>query len=856
MPSGNSLFQRIRNLFAASEGPKAPSEMMSDAIYSESIIYAGAEWPKYNPDDLQKMHGYAIYRKMMQDEQIKAVTRFKTDAVVARQYYFDTKPTHIEDEENADGQTDAATGNEPESVGPGTEQGKDAKPDEASPSSAGKKIQQTRRARFDAGSAMPPQDAGGSSPDGDPNVDTSGEIDPGAEAGGEIPDADDPKSAEEKELERRAAILKQGIEESDGSFRDALKGIMSSMYNGFSMTEKVYKHFTFMGKTWIGIKHLRVKPHHSFRFYVDEYGNIDRVTQMWGANEENDISMDKFIHHVHNPEYDLHYGCSELRDAYRAYFSKDMIIRFMNIYLERIAGGMIWIGVQQGAANPDRATESKIQDILRNVTAKTGIFIPAGLEMHVEFPTATDAFERAIALYDKAISKALMVPNLLGISEQGSTGSYAQSQTQLEAFLWTLDSEAARLEETINKQLIQPLCDLNFGGPPYPVFKFEPISDTLKMGIIKTWNELVKAGAVTMTDTDENHLRQLLDFPEAGEAPTKPQAQIAIMPGQPPASGPTGTPQQTDPSQQTNPGATGKPGQTAPALPPKKPDETIIGKGQMRSSREAFDRAVKRVDFAVIDNRGALITSKASHNATEAMQEAVEEIKQFVKESDLFANPDMIADVKIPARLMTRIRKIAQTALKDAWDIGAEHARKELNKAEGRTKYVVDPLRLQDLAAEKFLESRSYTIAGDLADNARKKITTVLYNGIKNGWALEEIYNRIDDAVGADVLPTIGTAIRTTVFEAINEARYELFASPEMDGFVEALEFSAILDGRTTEICQHMDGRIYKIDNPLWESYTPPLHFNCRSLLIAVVESDKWTESPEPSIDPQDGFGG
>jgi len=221
----------------------------------------------------------------------------------------------------------------------------------------------------------------------------------------------------------------------------------------------------------------------------------------------------------------------------------------------------------------------------------------------------------------------------------------------------------------------------------------------------------------------------------------------------------------------------------------------------------------------------------------------------------LFTNPGKIADVAMPARVMTRVRKAAEAGLKEAWDLGHAHARRELEKAQS-TRFAADELRLADAAAQAFLEARSYSIAGDLADGARKKVTTILYNGIKGGWALDEILNRIEEELGATVLPHASTAVRTAVFEAINEARYELFASPEMSGFIEALEFSAILDGRTTEICEHMDERVYPVGDKVWEGYTPPLHFNCRSLLVAVTIRDTWERSDDPAIEPMDGFGG
>lgn len=481
------------------------------------------------------------------------------------------------------------------------------------------------------------------------------------------------------------------------------------------------------------------------------------------------------------------------------------------------------------------------------------MLLPSGVEAELVYPATTDAYEKAIASHDKAIAKALLVPNLMGISEQGQTGSYSQSQTQLEAFMWTLEAETNRLEEILNEHLFRPLGELNFGAGPYPRFCFKPLSEAMKMQIIKTWVELVKASAVTPTDADEDHIRELLDFPEAGEplntlAPSAAGAAIdpatgKPMPGQPGAA----------PADKANlPPAPKKP----IGKGDKRPGETVIGAKRIKAEHKAefLARAVKRVDFAVIDNRGTKITAGASSKVHEALRAGIDAMKEFIRTEDLFANPDKIADVAMPARVMTRVRKAAEAGLKEAWDLGSAHARKELEKAQS-ARFAADEMRLADAAAQKFLEARSYSIAGDLADGARKKVTTILYNGIKGGWALDDILDRIEEELGATVLPHASTAVRTAVFEAINEARYELFASPEMSGFIEALEFSAILDGRTTEICEHMDERIYPVNDRVWEGYTPPLHFNCRSLLVAVTIRDTWERSDDPSIDPMEGFG-
>jgi len=43
------------------------------------------------------------------------------------------------------------------------------------------------------------------------------------------------------------------------------------------------------------------------------------------------------------------------------------------------------------------------------------------------------------------------------------------------------------------------------------------------------------------------------------------------------------------------------------------------------------------------------------------------------------------------------------------------------------------------------------------------------------------------------------------------------------------LQFNAVLDDRTTELCKSLDGVVLPVDDPFWRTYYPPNHFNCRS---------------------------
>lgn len=632
----------------------------------------------------------------------------------------------------------------------------------------------------------------------------------------------------------RIRVLNHIISRLPGSFKVRMDMIMSSMYQGFSITEKVFGEIELDGKSWVGLTNLAPKPCETFYFHIDQYGNLQKFVQKVNTREL-ELDINKFIHHVHNPDTHQFYGRSELREAHRSWFSKDMAIRFQNIHLERAATGFI---VAKPLGNTSLIAGSPAYNSLTNVLASirsnAAILLPANIDVEVHTFGSTDIYGKAVAQNDKGIAKALLMPNLLGLSEQGSTGSYSQSQTQMEAFLWMLNAEAKSLEETVHEQLFKQLCMLNFGDELCPRFTLNPLSQAQVDGILGRWKEMVGVKAVTPSETDEDHIRALLNFPEREEDEEEPG------------------------------GGEGEEGEAELPEEPEDevlPDETVMGKGTIQVDHHrhdhslAFTRAIKRVDFAVIDNRSVAVVNKAATKVTEDMKAALSSIIETVKERNPLENPDMVGELRIPAKFMSRIRKTIEAGLKEAWDLGGEHGRRELEKAQGK-RFAVDPLRLQGAAAQKFLESRSMTVAGDLADNMRKKVVTVVYNGIKAGWPITEIVDRIEEEVGVGVLPHISTAIRTTTFEAINEARYDLFASPEVADFVEALEFSAILDGRTTEICSHMDGRTYATTDAIWQTYEPPLHFNCRSLLVAVTSYDTWERSDDPSLLPADGFGG
>lgn len=76
-------------------------------------------------------------------------------------------------------------------------------------------------------------------------------------------------------------------------------------------------------------------------------------------------------------------------------------------------------------------------------------------------------------------------------------------------------------------------------------------------------------------------------------------------------------------------------------------------------------------------------------------------------------------------------------------------------------------------------------------------------------------------------------AITRTAVNSFSNAAKRLFYNANSDIFDEEV-YVATLDSRTTPICRSLDGKRF----PVGEGPIPPLHWNCRSLRVAVIDGE------------------
>jgi SPP1 gp7 family putative phage head morphogenesis protein len=76
----------------------------------------------------------------------------------------------------------------------------------------------------------------------------------------------------------------------------------------------------------------------------------------------------------------------------------------------------------------------------------------------------------------------------------------------------------------------------------------------------------------------------------------------------------------------------------------------------------------------------------------------------------------------------------------------------------------------------------------------------------------------------------LNTIARTNIQTAFSKGRYqEQKKSPN-----EFFKYFATLDGRETDLCHYLDGKVFKKSDLFWQRYYPPNHFNCRSYVESL----------------------
>ena len=320
----------------------------------------------------------------------------------------------------------------------------------------------------------------------------------------------------------KANFIKDNLDLMEGTFEDCLMNILTALDFGFSISELVWKLIE-NGK-WagnIGLKSIKTREPFWYAFDSDEHGNLrnDGIILVGGllvdikdASKANRFDKNKFVIYSYNKEFSNWYGRSDLRSAYRSYWSKDILIRFHNIYMERF-GMPTHVGTYPKGLN--RTGRDEFKAVLDKVQSKYAITMPEGFKLDLLQASANEnGFQNAIEMHNKFIARSILIPDLLGYTTSSSGGAYALGKKHFDVFLWVLKKLGRDIEESIvGEQIIKRLIDLNYQDTErYPKFQFESITEEGAVTKAQIIQMGVGAGFI---NPEEEWVRPYLSLPKS-----------------------------------------------------------------------------------------------------------------------------------------------------------------------------------------------------------------------------------------------------------------------------------------------------------------------------------------------------
>ena len=299
----------------------------------------------------------------------------------------------------------------------------------------------------------------------------------------------------------------RGMRNPDGSgrdFRQALFGIMSAFYRGFSVAEMIWR-VEEQGR-WAGrymLEAIKGKSPKQIGFDVDNYLNVRSITSWTPMSGWQEVPRSKCVVFVYNAHDELPYGDSDLRPVYKHWWSKDTLLKFWNLALQRYGMPMLF------AQAPAGATAERILEALQGMHQDTSAVFPPDVTPQLLQPTHPNAsaFTEAVEWHNQQIAQGVLLQTLTS-GEGRRVGSMALGKVHFDVLLYALESARADVEAVVNTQIVRPLMELNFANADEICPRFTMgMVDTRDIATLATaYDVLLKHGVV---DGQEQAVREV-----------------------------------------------------------------------------------------------------------------------------------------------------------------------------------------------------------------------------------------------------------------------------------------------------------------------------------------------------------
>lgn len=305
-------------------------------------------------------------------------------------------------------------------------------------------------------------------------------------------------------------FINEMLKGMDTELNTVVKQMCSAVMWGFNVHEIIYDvldgRLICKDLVPIHIKTLQNQP-----FVYDEDGELVAIHQEYQGGDV-EIPINKVLLYSYNNPYDEHEGQGLLYDFLPIVEDKENLMDWLMTFAEKNGSPTLY-----GKTNNPVSRDEMLNAFDDISDGTTGIVIGPEDDVGVlESSHKGETFFSTLQYKDNQIFRRMFLGNLL-LGDNSQTGTYAQSQTQLEFTTAVYDGILEEIANTIQEQVINPVVAFNFGAnAKAPVISFDKFSSGDMQKLFNILTPLMQNGVVDSENTAVQESIGLLFKAEAG----------------------------------------------------------------------------------------------------------------------------------------------------------------------------------------------------------------------------------------------------------------------------------------------------------------------------------------------------
>lgn len=593
-------------------------------------------------------------------------------------------------------------------------------------------------------------------------------------------DVDDPKAEEKKQYVED--VFWDRIEQTQ-----FINQCLTFIKYGFSVFEKVFSLEEVDGYGKVAVLKsctpISQKTIETFDF-DKETAEFKGVRQLGYGDLGRDVFIpaNKLMILTFNKEGDDLRGIPPLRSCYRYYRHKDETLTAIRRGNVNASRGVPYVILPE-ARDTDEELVNSVKTVFKQYSQDkaSGFLLPFGCTVDtLKLEYDADKIMETVRYFDRQISGAFSCA-FLEIGQAGTSGGYAQSANESDIFLSGLEEIGNQIAETITKHIIKPLVEWRYGRDDYcPRLVVRGINDTDPEARAKTLKLLRDAGLISDSDAVKEQVHREAKLPDYD-------------------------PREEEEKQQTEGDNT---------------DDAEKPNGKS----EAF-------------------AQKKKHKATAHIERKAEEMAAIMRRSlsDMSAEyiAQGIADVQ---QMASRPLPGKAEYTKELADFAIQSAQEAKAIALNDVQITLNETYLSQAEINALIATVNI-----LVESQEQRIQQDATLGV-----ISSITRRMDEAAtikaaskaASDYIESSALSLEATNFVSSleNRSRNEVFQRPETLSRIEYFRFDN--PAPKSAICRNLNGKVFTKEEYLSTSYLPPLHHNCKSVIVPIRKNEKVT--PEP----------